>query len=98
MKTYKIAALLGVDWGWIDVQGEPIKIAGFEDFEWFVYQSGRAWKVGEKTAGSQLPFERRDKETAINAAKTFLQGHGILEVRRVVDLAITKHGGAPKCD
>ena len=33
------------------VQGRPVKLTGFEEFQFFAFKNGKEWNIGETTTG-----------------------------------------------
>ena len=35
----------------VPVQGRPVKLTGFEEFQFFAFKNGKEWNIGETTTG-----------------------------------------------
>ena len=35
----------------VPVQGKPVKLTGFEEFQFFAFKNGKEWNIGETTTG-----------------------------------------------
>ena len=99
-RKYYISTLKGAgDLSWEPVEGTPVQFENIPG-KWFAYQCGSGWRIGEASAGAYLQQigDRKDMQSAISVAKTYLDRQGPEEVARVIAKAIEKFGGAPKCN
>lgn len=49
-KTYYIVKKL-IEKKFVPVQGKPVKLTGFEDFQFFAFKNGKEWNICETTTG-----------------------------------------------
>ena len=50
MRNYKTYYIV-VKKEFVPVQGKPVKLKGFEDFQFFAHKSGKYWQICEATTG-----------------------------------------------
>lgn len=50
-KTYYIVIKKLIEKKFVPVQGKPVKLTGFEDFQFFAFKNGKEWNICETTTG-----------------------------------------------
>ena len=60
-KTYYIV----VKKEFVPVQGKPVELTGFEDFQFFAYKNGKYWQICEATTGLLISISAQTLATTI---------------------------------
>ena len=51
----------------VPVQGRPVKLTGFEEFQFFAFKNGKEWNIGETTTGLLVSIGAQTlKEVVVN--------------------------------
>ena len=56
----------------VPVQGRPVKLTGFEEFQFFAFKNGKEWNIGETTTGLLVSIGAQTLKAANTEARLAL--------------------------
>lgn len=92
---YYAAQKLADEYRFVEVEGKPVKLKGFEDFEFFSYKLKKVYQIIEAQTGRKIESSPWLKEARASALAT-LERIGKEILKQGIEDLIKTHGLSPR--